>query len=112
MEFTIREVFTLQTALLGYSVQRTLLWYFVFISLASVAAAWYDKFAARRGLRRVPEAELLFLCVLGGSLAMYPALFLLHHKTRHKKFTIGIPVILAVQVFLALYLVYGSPLHG
>lgn len=102
----------MQLALTGYSVQRALLWYFILISIVSVAVAWYDKFAARHGLRRVPEAELLFLCVLGGSLAMYPALFVLHHKTRHKKFMVGIPVILAAQVFLALFLVYGSPLRG
>lgn len=97
------------SSLEGFHFTQVLIWYFVLVSAVSVAAAWYDKFAARHDFRRVPEAELLFLCALGGSLAMYPALFALHHKTRHKKFMLGIPAILLVQAALALYLVFSLP---
>ena len=51
-------------------------------------------------MRRTPEAVLMGLAVLGGSLGCLAGMYAVRHKTKHLKFTIGIPVILAVQVAL------------
>lgn len=46
---------------------------------------------------RIPEAQLLLIAALGGSVSMYATMKLIHHKTRHPQFMIGIPVIMLVQ---------------
>ena len=82
---------------------------YIYLTLAlfSVIVTVYDKIAAKRFPRnRVPEATLLLLAALGGSLPMYIAMQIVHHKTQHKKFMIGIPIILAVQILLTILYFY------
>lgn len=73
------------------------LW-FAAVSGLAVMLTLYDKRAARRGAWRVPEQTLLLVCALGGSVAMLAAMRVIRHKTKHAKFMVGIPVIIAVQV--------------
>ena len=77
---------------------RFILYYFLFISVISVLACVFDKLQAKRDGWRIKESTLLWLSVLGGSVAMLTAMKLVRHKTRHKKFMIGIPVIIALQI--------------
>ena len=75
------------------------------ISFISMVVCIYDKIAAKhRPKHRTPEKTLLLLSALGGSLAMYITMQIIHHKTQHKKFMIGIPVIMGIQI--ALIIVY------
>ncbi len=77
------------------------------ISLISVIVCVYDKIAAKALPRhRTPEKTLLLLSALGGSLAMYITMQIIHHKTQHKKFMIGIPVIMGVQILLIILYFY------
>lgn len=77
------------------------------ISLISVIVCVYDKIAAKALPRhRTPEKTLLLLSALGGSLAMYITMQIIHHKTQHKKFMIGIPVIIGVQILLIILYFY------
>lgn len=64
-----------------------------------------DKRKAIKNRRRVPERTLLGLCAIGGSLGGFAAMRLFRHKTLHLRFSIGIPVMLAVQTVL-LMLIY------
>ena len=83
------------------------LYLFLSVSLVSVILTVYDKIAAKRLPRhRVPESTLLMLSILGGSLPMYITMQIVHHKTQHKKFMIGIPIILAVQIILMILYFY------
>lgn len=63
-----------------------------------------DKRRARKNLWRIPEQTLLTVAALGGSLGCLAGMYAFRHKTRHPKFTIGIPAILLLQTALALYL--------
>lgn len=72
--------------------------YWAVISLIAVIATLWDKHRARRHGRRVPEATLLLLAALGGALCMYITMKAIRHKTRHKKFMLGLPLILALQL--------------
>lgn len=54
-----------------------------------------DKYRARNGKWRIPEATLLMLAVVGGSVGAW------HHKTRHRKFRYGVPAILLLQIVVA-----------
>ena len=72
--------------------------YLAVISLVTVIVTVYDKIAAKkRPKHRVRENTLLLLAVLGGGVAELVTMLLIRHKTRHKKFMIGLPVIIAAQ---------------
>ncbi len=80
--------------------------YLAAISLISVIVTVYDKKAAKRGKRRIRESTLMLLSLLGGSLAMYITMKKIRHKTMHKKFMLGIPVITVLQIVLIFYLYF------
>lgn len=82
-------------------IQRFLAWYLLGISLVSVVVTVADKRKAKKGAWRIPEATLLGLAALGGSVAMYLTMHLIRHKTKHLKFMLGIPVIFLLQLGLA-----------
>ena len=72
--------------------------YFLIISLFAIGLTLHDKRAARRGEWRIRERTLLIVSALGGSVAMFVTMRIIHHKTRHKKFMVGIPAIFVIQV--------------
>lgn len=75
--------------------------YLAAISLVSAAVALYDKYAAKKRPRhRVPEIVLFCLAALGGSAAMYCTMLLIRHKTKHKRFMIGLPLIIVLHVLI------------
>jgi len=84
--------------------------YLAGISLVSVIVTIADKQKARKGAWRVPEATLLLLSALGGSVAMYLTMHLIRHKTKHIKFMLGIPLIIAFQGIAVLYFLNRYPL--
>lgn len=86
---------------------RFLPWvYLCVISVIAIAVTCYDKYAAKHNPRyRTPEATLLLISALGGSVAMYITMQLIRHKTQHKKFMIGIPIIFFIQVAACIVLV-------
>ena len=62
-----------------------------------------DKYKARKNLWRIPEKTLLGVALAGGSIGAYAGMQLFRHKTKHPKFYIGIPVILALQLIAVVY---------
>lgn len=83
-----------------------LLLYLLLINAAGFVLMLVDKFKARKNLWRIPEATLLGVATIGGSVGALIGMYTVRHKTRHLKFTLGIPLILAVQVvgFIWIYL--------
>ena len=82
--------------------------YIVIVSIIGVIVTAKDKIRAIKGGRRTPEMTLFMLSALGGSLMIFIMMLLIRHKTKHKKFMVGIPLIIAAQavlVFLALYFI-------
>ncbi|MBQ9963975.1 MAG: DUF1294 domain-containing protein [Clostridia bacterium] len=74
--------------------------FFLYLAVLSAIAAIVtiaDKCAAKCRTRRVPEAVLFTLAVLGGCGAMYLTMLLIRHKTLHKRFMLGLPTILLIQ---------------
>lgn len=63
-----------------------------------------DKLKAKKGKWRVPETTLLLLAIIGGSVGAWCGVKVWHHKTMHLKFKYGIPLIMAVQAGLLVYL--------
>lgn len=75
--------------------------YLLTVNVVAAAVTIFDKRRAVRGGRRIRESTLLILAALGGSPAMLATMRLIRHKTRKKKFMLGIPVILALQLAAA-----------
>ena len=67
-----------------------------------------DKVKAKKKRWRIPEATLMLTALLGGSPGALAGMYTFRHKTKHLKFTMGIPIILALQItgvlFVLLYL--------
>jgi uncharacterized membrane protein YsdA (DUF1294 family) len=63
-----------------------------------------DKIKAKKNLWRIPEATLMWVAAAGGSLGSILGMNVFHHKTKHLKFSLGLPLILAVQVVIAVVL--------
>lgn len=81
-----------------------LVYYLVAINVLTFVIYGADKWKARRGRWRIPESALLWFAVLGGSVGALSAMGLFRHKTKHNKFRYGVPMILAVQVAVAILL--------
>lgn len=63
-----------------------------------------DKIKAKKNRWRIPEATLFLVAAIGGSVGSLLGMHLFRHKTKHLSFTVGIPVILAVQILTAILL--------
>ena len=73
--------------------------YLAAINAAAFALYGWDKWRAKvPGARRIPERTLLGIALLGGSLGAILGMRVFRHKTRHKKFSCGLPLILLVQL--------------
>ena len=81
--------------------------YLLIINALSFLLMLIDKQKAKKGLWRIPEKTLFAVALLGGSLGGIAGMKVFHHKTKHLKFSLGLPLILAVQV-MACVLIFGQ----
>lgn len=63
-----------------------------------------DKLKAKKGAWRIPEATLLLVAFLGGSVGAFLGMEIFRHKTKHAKFKILVPLFLILQIALAIYM--------
>ena len=81
-----------------------IIYYLLAVNIATFFLYGIDKYKARKGRWRISEATLLLMAVIGGSIGAWAGMQLWHHKTMHKKFKYGIPIIIILQVALVVYL--------
>jgi len=62
-----------------------------------------DKHRAIHKEWRIPEKTLLGISIVGGAIGMLTGMSSFKHKTKHKKFTIGVPFILFIQISLLIF---------
>ena len=83
--------------------------YLLIINALSLLLMLADKIKAKKNAWRIPEATLLTVAALGGSLGATIGMYLFRHKTRKPKFSVGLPFILSVHVFLFLHFYAKNP---
>lgn len=81
-------------------------YWILIINAVAFVTAGIDKYLAKKNRRRISESTLFTLALIGGAVGEYVSMKLFRHKTLHKRFMIGLPVIIAVQLIL-LYLYRG-----
>lgn len=83
---------------------KLLMIYLILMNATGLVLMLADKIKARKNLWRIPEATLMWVAGLGGSLGIFAGMRLFRHKTLHPKFSIGVPVILAVHIIVGILL--------
>lgn len=78
--------------------------YLLIMNAISFLLMLADKLRAKKHRWRIPEATLMLSAALGGSIGCLLGMYAIRHKTRKPKFYIGVPAILAAQVWLAVIL--------
>lgn len=79
--------------------------YLIVINILTFLIYGMDKWKAKKGWWRISEDTLILLAVIGGSIGALLGMNFFHHKTRHKKFRIGLPLILLAQILLVYFIV-------
>lgn len=80
--------------------------YLLLINAAAFLLMLADKRRAKQKRWRIRESTLMACAALGGSLGALWGMYTFRHKTRHPKFTLGIPMILALQILLVLLWIF------
>ena len=81
-----------------------LIWYLAAVNLLAFILMGVDKSKARRGAWRIPEKALFLAAIIGGSVGALLGMYTFRHKTKHRCFVIGMPVILLLQLAAAVWL--------
>ena len=79
--------------------------YLAIINAISFILMLVDKYKARKNLWRIPEATMMGFAAAGGSIGTLAGMYLVRHKTKHLKFTVGIPIFLFVHIVIAIWLI-------
>ena len=81
-----------------------ILYYLIAINVIVFFIFGIDKLKAKKGKWRIPESTLLLLAIIGGSIGAWLGIKVCHHKTLHKKFKYGIPLIVIAQIAIVIYI--------
>ena len=81
---------------------NVLLVYLLIINAAGFILMLVDKVKAKKNLWRIPEATLFLVAAIGGSVGSILGMYTFRHKTKHIKFIVGMPLILAAQIVIAI----------
>ena len=85
---------------------NVLLYYLIAVNTLTFVVYGIDKWKAKQGSWRISEASLLTLAVIGGSIGALLGMKIWHHKTMHKKFKYGLPLILLAQIVLVYFSIH------
>ena len=80
--------------------------YLILLNAAAFFIMLADKQRARKKKWRIPESTLITLALIGGSPGIWAGMYAFRHKTRHLKFTLGVPLILALQLLALVFFWY------
>ena len=95
-DYDIKEIKSMTT-------EQLILIYLVAINVVTFFMYGIDKWKAKRSKWRISEATLLGMAVIGGSIGAWLGMRVWHHKTMHKKFQFGIPLIIVAQIALMIW---------
>ena len=78
--------------------------YLLVVNVLAFLMYGLDKLRAKKDKWRIPEKTLIMVAVIGGSVGAFLGMQTFRHKTKHLKFTIGVPVIFVLQIVAVWYI--------
>lgn len=78
----------------------------IILNLISFGLVGIDKFKSKHKKWRIKEKTFFVIAAMGGSIGVFVGMQTFHHKTKHLSFTLGIPIIILVQILIAYFLVH------
>lgn len=84
---------------------KLILIYLLIVNALGFLLMLVDKRKAQKNLWRIPESTLFLMAAIGGSIGSLAGMYKFRHKTKHLKFTLGVPAILIAQIVLVYWLV-------
>ena len=78
-------------------------YYLIFINIMGLLSMYLDKYFSKNNMYRISEKSLFFIAILGGSIGSIIGMYQFRHKTKHRQFTIGLPIILFIQLIILMY---------
>lgn len=88
------------------SLNKILIIYFILINTLAVLFTIIDKRKAIKGRFRISEDFLMTVAFIGGAAAEYVTMRVIHHKTKHKKFMIGLPLMILLHIAVIILVLY------
>ncbi len=85
--------------------------YIILISIVASALAISDKRRAQKNKWRIPESALMLAGLFGGALAEYLTMKKIHHKTKHAKFMVGLPLEIFLHIIIIGLIIYKVALN-
>ena len=85
---------------------KYILAYLLIVNAVAFLLMLIDKVKAKKNRWRIKESTLMLWAAIGGSIGALAGMYTFRHKTLHRKFTIGIPVILVLQIAAVIYILY------
>ena len=84
---------------------KNIIIYLLVVNVLGFFAMGIDKLKAKKGSWRIPENTLFMFTILGGGVGTIAGVYVFRHKTKKKKFTIGMPAILILEILIIIYLI-------
>ena len=78
--------------------KKYLYYYLIIINIIGLIMMGVDKKRARKHQSRLMEKLLFGIAFIGGSVGIWSGIWIFNHKTRHRPFTIGVPLIMVIQL--------------
>ena len=85
------------------TIEKIIIGYVIVINVITLMMYGIDKWKAKHSKWRIPEATLLIMAAVGGSIGAWMSIKLFHHKTLHKKFKYGVPAIFLIQLGIVVF---------
>ncbi|MDD4406328.1 MAG: DUF1294 domain-containing protein [Parabacteroides sp.] len=86
------------------TIEKIIISYVIVINVITLMIYGIDKWKAKHSKWRIPEATLLIMAAVGGSIGAWTGIKLFHHKTLHKKFKYGVPAIFLIQLGIVVFI--------
>ncbi|MBR5310845.1 MAG: DUF1294 domain-containing protein [Oscillospiraceae bacterium] len=78
--------------------------YYIAVNIVAFLMYGADKFFAKKDMWRISEKALLGIAAIGGAFGAFAGMEVFRHKTKHAKFKITVPVLMAAHAGILLYL--------
>ncbi len=83
--------------------ENILFYYLILVNIIAFITIYIDKKKAIKHKWRIKESTLFLLSIIGGSIGTLLGMYTFRHKTKHLKFTLGIPLIIIIQILIFIF---------